>query len=476
MNARAATIVDALRDPLLLGAALGDPAPWAAWVAILKAAWALPLDDAERAIFDRLAGGRKPPERRVSELWVIAGRRSGKSRMAAAIATYLAAFEGPAVKLAPGERGHVLALASTLAQANEAHHYVEGFMTASPILARSVEAITATTIKLAGRIEIATHPANFRSVRGRTLVAAIFDEAAYWRDEVSAQPDLEIYRAVLPALATTGGMLVGISSPYRRTGLLHSKHRAAYGVDDPEALVIQAPTGELNPTIKPGVIARARAADPEAASAEWDAQFRTDLAALFSEELIEDAIDHGRPLELPWRRDRRYVAFVDASAGRHDAFTACIGHVEGDVFVADVVRGRKPPFDPASVAKEYAELAKAYGVSTVVGDAFAGEWVSQAFAAWRVRYVRSALPKSALYLEALPAFAQGRVRIPDHAPLLRELRTLERRVGRMGKDTVDHPRGGSDDLANALAGALNVAQSSRYRPQIAAVAPMRGLL
>jgi hypothetical protein len=46
------------------------------------------------------------------------------------------------------------------------------------------------------------------------------------------------------------------------------------------------------------------------------------------------------------------------------------------------------------------------------------------------------------------------VRLPDHARLLRKLRLLERRTHRGGKDSVDHPRGGHDDHANAVCGVL----------------------
>ena len=40
--------------------------------------------------------------------------------------------------------------------------------------------------------------------------------------------------------------------------------------------------------------------------------------------VVEDAIDHARPLELPPRNNRRYHCFVDASADRHDAFSCAI--------------------------------------------------------------------------------------------------------------------------------------------------------
>src|SRR5260221_4995269 len=74
-----------------------------------------------------------------------------------------------------------------------------------------------------------------------------------------------------------------------------------------------------------------------------------------------------------------------------------------------------------------------------------------------MKYVRAAKPKSQLYVESLPLFTRGLIAMPDHARLTRELRLLERRTHRSGKDSVDHGPRGSDDYANALCGvAVNV--------------------
>ena len=84
------------------------------------------------------------------------------------------------------------------------------------------------------------------------------------------------------------------------------------------------------------------------------------------------------------------------------------------------------------------------------------EWVS---AAWRdcgITCGRSELTKSAIYIECLPLFARGSVRLPEHSKLLRELRLLERYTHRSGKDTISHARGGSDDYANACCGVLRL--------------------
>jgi hypothetical protein len=66
------------------------------------------------------------------------------------------------------------------------------------------------------------------------------------------------------------------------------------------------------------------------------------------------------------------------------------------------------------------------------------------------------MTKSELYLEALPMFTQGLVSLPNHPRLIRELRLLERRTSRQGRDIVDHGRAGSDDYINAVAGALRM--------------------
>jgi phage terminase large subunit-like protein len=205
------TIDKALRDAQLLGAALGPVEPtWSTWDVVLKAFYGLALSEDELKIFASVAGDRAPPTQRVRELWAIIGRRGGKSRMAAALAVYIALFMKP--KLAPGERGMVLVLAASLEQSKVVFGYALAFLQASPVLRREIVDSTQSEIRLRNGVVIACHANSFRNVRGRTLLACIFDEVSFWRDETTATPDSEVYSAVLPSLATTNGMLVGISS------------------------------------------------------------------------------------------------------------------------------------------------------------------------------------------------------------------------------------------------------------------------
>ena len=85
-------IVRALEDKLLLGAALGDPVTWSRWLSVLRAAFALPMSTSDVAAFKEVTGNREPPTGRVDQLWATVGRRSGKSRIAAALAVFAAAF------------------------------------------------------------------------------------------------------------------------------------------------------------------------------------------------------------------------------------------------------------------------------------------------------------------------------------------------------------------------------------------------
>jgi hypothetical protein len=425
---------------------------------VLKAAFAEPLTAEELAIFAQLSGGRAPPSKRVRELWAgPVGRRGGKSRAAAATATYVAVLVDHSARLVPGELGVIAVIAANRDQARVVHGYIKGFLEASPLLAQQIESIGAEEIRLKGNIVISVMTNSFRVARGQTLLLVVGDEISYWRSEESAYPDLETYRAVLPSLVASGGMWVGISTGYRRAGLLYTKHQRHFGQDSDDVLVVSGATTLFNPVIDAAIIDAARAEDPEAAESEWLGGFRSDIANFLDDQLVEAAIDYGRPLELPPRRDKyRYTAFTDPSGGRHDHFAIAVAHEEkeGERLIIDAVRGARPPFNPQATVAEFALLLKDYGVDKVTGDNYSAAWSEQSFKDCGIKYVRSELPKSQLYLETLPLWTRGLVSIPNHERLVRELRLLERRTHRSGRDTVDHGARGSDDHANVTCGVL----------------------
>jgi hypothetical protein len=444
----------ALCDGNLLGAALGDASTYSTWLSVLRAAFGLKLSANDKALFDAVSGGRDAPAAPVAECWIIAGRRSGKSRLAGAIAVHVAALVDH--HLSAGETGTVLVLSATVGQARTVFRYCRGYLESAPLLAREIESITQDEIRLRNGVVIATHVNNYRSVRGRTILCAICDEISFWRDDTSANPDKEVIRALTPALVHSGGMLCCISTPYRRLGLLWERYRQHFGQNSEDVLVVQGTSTAFNPTLKQRMIDRAIADDPEGAEAEWNAQFRTDIASFLDDELVTSAIRSG-PRELPPRYGHTYHAFVDPSGGRSDSYTMTIGHREGERFIADVVIGQPPKFNPAEVTERFAQIVRAYRCTRVTGDNYSGEWVKEAWAGNGISYERSDLPASQLYQEAVPLFTREEISIPDHPQLLRELRLLERRTSRAGKDCITHPPGGHDDFANSLAGCARIA-------------------
>jgi hypothetical protein len=290
-------------------------------------------------------------------------------------------------------------------------------------------------------------------VRGRTLLACIFDEVGFWRDETTSLPDLETYRAVLPALATTEGMLIGISSPYAQRGLLYTKHRDCFGKDDADVLVVQAPTATFNPSIDQAIIEAARRDDPEAAQAEWFAEFRSDLSTFVERTVVERCVERGRR-ERGFVPSFRYTAFADPSGGQHDSFTLAVSHREGERVLLDLTREWRAPFDPAVVVEELVKVLRSFRCTSVRGDKYAGEWVVAEFRKNGITYLAADKTRSEIYLDGLPLMMSGNAVLLDDPRLIGQIAQLERRVTRGGRDSVDHMRGGADDLANAALGAL----------------------
>ena len=81
---------------------------------------------------------------------------------------------------------------------------------------------------------------------------------------------------------------------------------------------------------------------------------------------------------------------------------------------------------------------------------------STAFSQNGVRYVPADKTKSEIYLSAEPLFSRGQVELLDDKLLFTQLRSLERRTRRGGRDLVDHPPRGMDDVANSACGALKL--------------------
>lgn len=453
-------LLDAMDDPAVFGPWFkrGD---WKPWRAFLAALFGLPMAADQLALYRACTGREDAPDSAASEAWLVCGRRAGKSFILALVAVFLACFRDYRPFLAPGERATIMVIAADRRQARTIVRYVRAMLTGIPMLARTIERETAESFDLANAVTIEVATASYRKTRGYTVAAALCDELAFWPAEDAAEPDYAILDALRPAMATIpGAMLLCASSPYARRGALWDAHRRYHGKPGP-ILVWQAATRRMNPSVPQRVIDEATERDPASAAAEFGAQFRSDVERLFTREAIEACIATGI-FERPPVPRVNYVAFVDPSGGSADSMTLAVAHREGDSVILDAVRERKPPFSPEGVVREFAGLLKSYGIRTVRGDRYAGEWPREQFRKAGISYAVADQTKSDLYRDVLPAINSGLVDLLDHDRLTAQLVGLERRTGRGGRDSIDHAPGAHDDIANAVAGAT--CEALRRRP------------
>ena len=110
------TIIEAMDSPDLFGPWF-ERGDWTAWKAFLAALFGLPMNGSARATYRLHTRRSRLPRAAFSEAWLIIGRRGGKSRIMALVATYLACFRDYAPYLAPGEVATIPLIAQDRKQA-----------------------------------------------------------------------------------------------------------------------------------------------------------------------------------------------------------------------------------------------------------------------------------------------------------------------------------------------------------------------
>jgi hypothetical protein len=456
-------ILQASESPLLFAPWFKKRDAYASWFAFLAALFGLPMSDDQLATFKHHTGRTEAPTEASSEAWLIVGRRGGKSFVMALVAVFLACFFEYRQYLAPGERATVLVIAADRRQARVIIRYIKAMLTKIPSLALLIDRETADSFDLTNSVTIEVGTASFRSTRGYTYAAVLADEIAFWRTDDAAEPDYAILDAIRPGMATIpNAMLICASSPYARRGALWDAFRRYWGRDG-TPLVWKATTREMNPTVRQSVVDAALERDHAAASAEWLAEWRSDIEAFVTREVVEACVTLN-VTERPRANGIAYKAFVDPSGGSNDSMTLAIGHREDRRAVLDATRERKPPFSPEGVVADFAALLKSYGISSVTGDRYAGEWPREQFRKHGISYLIADRPRSDLYRDLLPVLNSGSVDLLDDDKLVNQIVGLERRVARGGKESIDHGPGAHDDIANSVAGLVSLLEPKQPAP------------
>ncbi|MBI4584186.1 MAG: hypothetical protein HY717_09220 [Planctomycetes bacterium] len=460
------SIIEFVKDPNLLGLEISP-----AQEVLLRSIYGLPLEgEAQLQLFRECTGRAEyhPPIGGWGEATVIAGARSGKdSRIAAPVVLFEALFGAHERHLGKGERAVIPLVAQDARATRIAFDYIKGYLLGSQLLAAQVADIRSLEIELTNGASIFCFPCSLKSLRGWTIPVGIMDEVSFYRLEWQADSDVEVQASIRRGMiGFPATRLVKISTPYMKAGVIYEDFRSFFGRDSADILVWKAASTLMNPSLSAERLEREKRLDPMRYAREYLGEFSDDIAAFLPADWIEGALVPGR-FELPPRPGVPYIAAVDPSGGGADAFTLAVVHTEltdgGLLVVQDAMKGwsrqGSQNVDLEGIVKEIARIVKNYGLSSVIGDRYAGGWVRERFRAEGLHYEESPIDKSAAYLETEPLFAQGRIQVLDHSSLIRELRNLERRPRPGGKTIVDHPRGGHDDHSNVLA--LAAARASK---------------
>jgi len=448
-------IIEFIEHPRLLNDQSLSPAQKVS----LKAIYGLELDRKEKAIFRKITGRKKyKPGLEYPEATYILGRRSGKSDK---LASNVALFEACSRKhkLSVGVIGIVMLVSSEMARQSQIlYNYCLEKLQQSPELKKMIQNVTANEILLKNHIAIQVYPSNLARIRGQSLVAFIGDEVAFWKSS-GINIDVDIIDAARPGLDLPYSKLIKISTPYMMRGEIYNDNKRYWGRDSEDMILFKGDTLLFNPTYSQAKINLQKKRNPIAYRTEILGEFRKDISGMYDPELIDKAINFDRPVELPYNSKFTYVAFTDVSGGGgKDSYGICIGHKQDNRIIIDVVRSRKPQFNPEEVTLQYSDLLKEYNIDFVTGDKFSGDFASNIWEKFGISYRKSAKTKSELYLESESAFNTEVVELPDKKIAIQQFKLLVRKTRSGGRDSVDTDSGTPEDEANVIAGVIVAVQ------------------
>lgn len=450
------TITEFVRHPLVLN----DQSQSEPQITILKSIYGMPLTEGQLEIYRRGTGRETYDAKPCEEATVIAGRRGGKTTLAVYIALYEATRDHG---LPEGQEGHIMIIAKDLKQAQGAFRSLRGKLLKSPVLSQLIRKSTRDEIILENNIVIGCFPPNHDSVRGRSLIAVICDEIAFWsQGEWAASPAEEVLAALRPGMATVDDTkLIKISTPYGKIGPIWQEFTRRAELDFP---VWQLSSMEMNPTLKREKLERERRRDEDKFRREYLAEFTDSVTNWIPPEFIDHSIVRGRA-ELPPCQDIRYVAALDAATRGSDFAFAIVHKMPDDRVIVDYVRTWTPsktkemPLLIEPILLQIRDALERYGTNQITGDQFYSDALRQQFLKMQIicsKFEFTTASRSGLFTNLRDLLTERKLELLDDPKLIAQLRNLRQEQRPSGYVDV-RPVGGKDDSAVVVALAVKIA-------------------
>ena len=371
------------------------------------------------------------------------GRRGGKSATFCRVGVVLALYG--TYRIPPGEVGVVAFVSVRRSDSSERLRSIKAILDALGFAYKPVE----DGVELLDRpIVFKTYAASMAGVSGFTCIGALCDEVCKWLDLGSgANPASEVIGSLKPTLATQPHAPLFLCSSPMST--LDAHYKLFEKGDNDEQLTSEAPSWVASPIISEEQ-SHKREPDPRIWAREYAAIPQPSIGAAFEVEAIERAFDS--EIRLPAKsKGPRYIV-MDPSSGHADGWTwGVCGWDEIDypkegrtkrTLVFDVVDGvdgrffKQIPAD--AIVKRVSDLAKQLGLTHVHADPHENYALRALFNLQGVTHVEhpwagSAKPEAVAKLRRW--FAEGRVWLPKHEKLKRELLAFEEKITASGEFT-----------------------------------------
>jgi hypothetical protein len=431
---------------------------WASWLVFFKAISGKDMDEAEMALFRVCTGLDVVPNQPLKEIFLCCGRRSGKTTVCAIATIFYSIWGGWQEFLQAGEQPMVFIVSPNMQQGKIIMGYIRAILKMKNFR-HLVKRELADSIELKNGVRIEIKPASWRSTRGWSCGLLVMEELAFWRFETeSANPDTEVYTALKPSTVNIkNSMIFGCSTPFTRQGLLWQRS-AAWGRPGP-ILFWRAPTWKMNLTLTEEGLRRdfLESLGEAEFNAEFGALEREDIEQYLPSALLDAAIVKGRSM-VPEERGVEYVAFCDPAEGLRkggDSMTFAIAHKteEPIKYILDLLLEFRAPYDPKQVISQIVEAARPYHIMKIIQDRHAIGWIASDLKRFSIEVEPCEFDKSKIYEHFAVLMNKLQIELLDNERLRTQIMGLQKFLRGGGSITIDHLRGGHDDLVNAAAGA-----------------------
>jgi hypothetical protein len=391
------------------------------------------LDGEEASLAKEMFGGLDyVPDEARKYVVLRLGRGSGKTTICAAYAVYEAVTHDISM-IGPGDVPYVIIVAPDKATAELSVRMAREMIRGNRALETLVVSDTAQSITIRrpdGRlvkIEAFAATRGGSSIRGRTIIGFIFDEAEFFTSNTDAGGgrdyavnDRDIFRALKPRLLPTGkGML--ISTPWPVETLMGELFEENWGKPK-TAVAIKAPTLLVRGN-EPHIVAMVEdelAKDPENARRELfcevDGLFGGEF---FDVNALSGAMDSVQEFPSPFNPKWPVAVGCDLGFTR-DSSALVVVQYDGKYYRTVAIEELRPkpgqPLKPSEVIEKFAIIAKAYGSSSIIADGYYRESLKEGLEKYNLYIVdapEGAKGKAEAFQRTRSVLHEGHTRIPD---------------------------------------------------------------